>query len=503
MKLYTSAETRKIDKLAIKAKGISSFSLMQKAAEFSLNILLQNWPQTERVFIFCGKGNNAGDGYLLAGLLKEAGIKSIIIQVPYRKNISPTAAKAFRWTKLRKVRTVRLKSFSQFSVNNKDVFVDALLGTGIKGSVKGNIMQAIKLLNKQVNKNPILSLDIPSGICSDTGNELGLAVKADVTATFIARKRGCYTSRGRGYSGIIEYSDLAINRQILNKISCSTSIIDMEKGVNKITKRRMDSHKGDYGHVLIIGGDTGYGGAAILASKAALKSGSGLVTLATKPEHLSPALSQCPELMVKAVNSGQDLEDHLKEPTLIVIGPGLGTTPWSEQLLQRTLWEAKKRNIPVVMDADALNLLTTLKFDTPLPKKLVITPHPGEASRLLNKSTKEIEIDRFRAVKELENKFSAVCVLKGSGSLVCYKKNNSQQISVCESGNPGMASGGMGDVLSGLIGSFIAQGLKLHEATETAVDMHAKVADLVALERGELGLVASDVLEGISDLLRS
>ena len=228
---------------------------------------------------------------------------------------------------------------------------------------------------------PVLSIDIPSGICADTGEELGTAIKANLTTTFIGRKRGCYTSSGKSNSGTIEFSDLGIKKTTTNKVVSNCYILDMEKSLAKILNRPKNSHKGDFGHTLIVGGDSGYGGAAILASKAAIMSGSGLVSLATKKEHVSAALSSCPELMVNKVNSGQDLEELLVKPDTIVIGPGLGQSAWSEQMLQKTFIEAKKRNLPVVMDADALNLLSKLKLASGTPKKLVITPHPGEAAK--------------------------------------------------------------------------------------------------------------------------
>ena len=205
----------------------------------------------------------------------------------------------------------------------------------------------------------------------------------------------------------------------------------------------------------------GFGGAAILASKAAVFSGSGLVSLATRSLHVEAALSSCPELMVTGIESGQDLEGLLAKSTVVVIGPGLGQSAWSEQMLQRTFMEAKNRNLPVVLDADGLNLLSKLKFSVGTPKKMVSTPHPGEAARLLNKEVNEIQSDRFKSVISLQKKLGSVSVLKGSGSLVCFARGGKQEIGISGAGNAGMAKGGMGDVLAGLIGSFISQGLSL------------------------------------------
>jgi NAD(P)H-hydrate epimerase len=206
--------------------------------------------------------------------------------------------------------------------------------------------------------------------------------------------------------------------------------------------------------------------------------------------------------MAIGVDSGQDLESYLENPNVIAIGPGLGQTAWSEQLLQRVFIEADKRQVSVILDADALNLLSTLKLSTKRPENLIITPHPGEAARLLGKTIHEIESDRFKSVALLQEKYNAVVVLKGSGSLVCYKKLGLQKIGVCNAGNPGMATGGMGDILTGLIAGLLAQGLSASDAAEMGVDLHAKSADLASLEVGEIGLLPSDVLEEIRYLLQ-
>ena len=503
MKLYTSSETRKLDALAIKKSGVTAFSLMQKAAEFSFNTLLGKWPNTEKVIIFCSKGNNTGDGYLVASLLKEAGFQTLIVQITQRKGMSAATKKALEICKKMKIESISFNSFKKLKLKKNTVFIDAILGTGLKGNVRTGLLKAIKIINKKTRSYPTLSLDIPSGICADTGKEMGTSIIADATAAFIGRKRGCYTSIGKERAGKVYFDDLSVGKDIFHRVDSNCYILNMENHLQKISERDLNSHKGNYGHVLVIGGNTGFGGAAILTAKAVARSGAGLVSLATKPEHITAALSQCPEIMVKGINSGQDLEPYLSLPDVIVIGPGLGKNAWSEQLVQRTFWEANKRTIPVVMDADSLNLFPELSLSCPLPKRLVITPHPGEASRLLNKTVGEIEKDRFGAAKELQKRFKATVVLKGSGTLICFKKGRIQIIGVCEAGNPGMASGGMGDILSGLIASFIAQGLNIISATETAVDIHSKAADITALRLGQMGMLASDVLEDVADFLRS
>ncbi len=502
MKIYTSIETKKIDALAIRETGETGFSLMQSAAEFALDTLVSEFNNVDEVLVFCAKGKNSGDGFLLASYAKEFGLSSTIVMCNPAKELKGVSKKAFNEAKSNGVKIINISSLSKIRISRKAVLVDALIGTGLKGDLRKNIRDAILSLNKLGDKHPVISLDIPSGVYSDTGFANEISVIADITCTFVAQKRGCFTSEGKALSGEVLYSDLDIPKRIFSKVSCNSHLINMENHLHKIILRDENSHKGAFGHAFVVGGNKGYGGAAILAAKAAAFSGAGLIGLGTRPEHLEASLLSCPEVMTVGVDSGQDLEKYLEKPNVIAIGPGLGQTAWSEQMLQRVFWEANKRNISVVMDADALNLLTTLKLSTKFPKNLIMTPHPGEASRLLGKSIDEIESDRFNAVSLLQKKFNCVVVLKGSGSLVCYSKGGKQQIGICEAGNPGMASGGMGDILTGIIAGFSAQGLSLIEAAELGVDIHAKAADLKSLDTGEVGLLASDVLEEVRQLLK-
>ena len=500
MNLYSAKEVRKLDSLIIKNQKISAFQLMQKAAEFSFNVLLNHWPNTKRIYIFSGSGKNSGDGYLLAKIAKEHGLESFIITTAKPKVSAGITNKAYKLALKAKVKTISMQSFKKESLKDS-VIVDSLIGTGLKGKVRKSISNLINEINAKKKFSSVLSIDIPSGICADTGSALDSYVEADVTATFIGRKKGCFTSTGKAASGIIEFNDLGASYKLKNKIKPNTYKLDMEKGVKKLKTRKEDSHKGNFGHTLVIGGDRGFGGAAILASKAAVYSGAGLVSLATRPVHLEAALSSCPEVMVNGVESGQEVEELLTKASVVVLGPGLGNSAWSEQMLQRTFMEAKRRKLPIVLDADGLNLLTKLKLSSGLPTNLVITPHPGEAAKLLNKTSKEIQLDRFKSIRQLQRKFKAICVLKGSGSLVCYRKNYNQMIGVCDAGNPGMAKGGMGDVLAGIIGSFISQKLNLIEATETAVDLHSKAADLSYLELG-ISFLPTEVIQNARLLIR-
>ena len=502
MKLYTASETRKIDNLAIKEKGISGYSLMQMAAEFTLDVILREFSPVEELIIFCSKGKNSGDGFLLGSFAKEFGLEVTIVMSNTSNVIKGVSRKAFEEMKDAKVKIISTKSIEKLKVSNKAVIVDALIGTGLKGNLRKNIKESILALNKLGVKLPVLSLDIPSGVNPDTGDADDIAVYADITATFVAQKRGCFTSVGKKFSGEIIYSDLEIPKNLFSKITSTSYVVDYEDSISKVVYREQDAHKGHFGNVLIVGGDRGLGGAGLLSSRAAVYSGAGLTSLVTRPEHVSASLVSCPEVMVKGVDSGQDIEEHLVKPDVIAIGPGLGQSAWSEQMIQRVFWEAEKRDISVIMDADALNLLTKLKLSSNLPKRLILTPHPGEASRLLNTSVAVIESNRFSAAAKIQKKFNATVVLKGSGTVICHKSGGTQKWGICDSGNPGMATGGMGDVLTGIIAGLLAQGLTLKEAAEAGVDLHAKAADQASLEFGEAGLTSSDVINELKYLLK-
>ena len=502
MKLYTASETRKIDNLAIKEKGISGYSLMQMAAEFTLDVILREFSPVEELIIFCSKGKNSGDGFLLGSFAKEFGLEVTIVMSNTSNVIKGVSRKAFEEMKDAKVKIISTKSVEKLKVSNKAVIVDALIGTGLKGNLRKNIKESILALNKLGVKLPVLSLDIPSGVNPDTGDADDIAVYADITATFVAQKRGCFTSVGKKFSGEIIYSDLEIPKNLFSKITSTSYVVDYEDSISKVVYREQDAHKGHFGNVVIVGGDRGLGGAGLLSSRAAVYSGAGLTSLVTRPEHVSASLVSCPEVMVKGVDSGQDIEEHLVKPDVIAIGPGLGQSAWSEQMIQRVFWEAEKRDVSVIMDADALNLLTKLKLSSNLPKRLILTPHPGEAARLLNTSVAVIESNRFSAAAKIQKKFNATVVLKGSGTVICHKSGGTQKWGICDSGNPGMATGGMGDVLTGIIAGLLAQGLTLKEAAEAGVDLHAKAADQASLEFGEAGLTSSDVINELKYLLK-
>ena len=266
--------------------------------------------------------------------------------------------------------------------------------------------------------------------------------------------------------------------------------IETKKLLRKLL-RNSESHKGDFGHVLVVAGNIGFGGAALLSSKAAIKIGAGLVSLATRSEHLQAALSFAPEVMTKPVDSGQSLENYLDSPTVICLGPGLGKDYWSEQMIYKSLENTHKNKTPILIDADGLNLLPEFSKKLPLPKKIVLTPHLGEAARLLNTSVEKVKKNKISAAKRISNKYNSVVVLKSHETLICKE----DKIYICDKGNPGMATAGMGDVLSGMISGLIAQKLSLFEAACLGVDLHARAGDIYSEKNNQQSLLPTDIID--------
>ena len=286
-------------------------------------------------------------------------------------------------------------------------------------------------------------------------------------------------------------------------MTTQTRKIDFEAIKHLLASRNTNAHKGDFGHVLVIGGDKGFGGAALMAGESAARSGAGLVSVATHPFHCAAFIARCPELMVKAIEESDDLVSLLPSASVVVMGPGLGQSDWSRLCMKLTLEKLALHPVPLVLDADALNLLGEGLGKNVITQlsDVIITPHPGEAARLLNCKTVDIQKDRIAAAAQLQETFGGISTLKGVGTLICYSLNERQQIEQCMYGNPGMASGGMGDVLSGILGGMLAQGYSLIDSARLGVCIHSKAADLQAESSGERGLLATDLLNSVHRLV--
>ncbi len=480
--LYTAAQVRELDRHAI-AQGIPAEELMRRAGAAAWQTLASHWPAARHIVVFAGAGNNAGDGYVLAKEALEAKRRVTVVNVGDTAKLSGAAATAR--AKYLAV-GVQERRFSGVLPDDADVIVDALLGTGLDRSLRDQWAEAVRLIN--TGGKPVLALDVPSGLNSDTGAVMGIAVQATVTVTFIGMKAGMVTGEGPACVGDIVLAALDIFPQAYTDIIPAARCIG--EAETRLPRRARSAHKGRFGHVLVIGGDHGMGGAVRLTAEAALRSGAGLVTVATRPAHVASLLAGLPEAMVHGLETAAEVLPLITQATVIAIGPGLGQDDWGRMLLARAL----DTPLPLVADADALNLLAAHPI---VRGQWVLTPHPGEAGRLLKQTTDTIQEDRYRAAVQLVEQFHAVVVLKGAGSIVAAADETP---AVCTYGNPGMAAPGMGDVLTGVIAALIAQGFALPEAARIGVALHALAGDRAA-QSGERGLMARDLIGALRQVM--
>jgi len=510
--LYTAAQVRELDRRAV-ASGISGFELMSLAGRVAFNAILQHWQACRTLLILAGTGNNGGDGFVLAALASAAGIRVSVLQCGDEHAIKGDALQAREQALAKGIHITDFSAaaFTEATLSCKPeaVLVDALLGTGFSGPLRSVYAEAVAAINHC--SLPVVALDVPSGLCSSTGSIHQDAVRATMTVTFVALKQGLFTGKGPACCGEIVFHNLDIDH--VSALTPSSTRIDIQSVVALFKPRAADTHKGDCGHVLVVGGELGFGGAALMAAESAARSGAGTISLATRSAHVSSALARRPELMVHGIDNIEPehaemrrFEGLLNRADVILAGPGLGRSKWSRQLLQRVLQQGLRHDVrrtALVLDADALNLLSEDAGSIKRRDNWIFTPHPGEAARLLGCETAQIEADRFTAVRQLQAMWGGACLLKGAGSLLCYETGGQQHVDVCTEGNPGMASGGMGDVLSGIIAAFAAQGLSLADSLRAGVCVHGESADLAASAAGQRGLLATDLLTQLSGLINS
>ena len=486
--LFDAKSVAQLDRTVIDTHGVPGIVLMKRAGRAALSELLDTFGVPTSLTIFCGSGNNAGDGYIVGALAAAKNIPVQIVELATKLSADASKAKQFA-----QQAGVNFADFSQVTEVTSGVIVDGLLGTGFDGDLRQPYIDAIQLIN--ASGLPVLALDIPSGLHADTGHVADVAVKADLTVTFIGAKQGLFSAQGPAVCGDITYDSLDVPGQVFEQVTATAKLLDLFELMDCLPPLSIDGHKNLRGHAMVIGGDQGFGGAAILAAEACLQIGAGVTSLATRPEHIAPMLVRQPEVMACPVVSGQELEPLLSRPNVLVVGPGLGRSPWSEQLLQK----AVAAGLPMVLDADGLNILADGRVvPNPDGSQWVLTPHAGEAARLLGVSVAEVQADRYGAVRLLQEKYSGVVLLKGPGTLIAGPDKITQ---VCTYGNPAMATAGMGDILSGIIGGLMAQGCDAQTATELGCCLHSSAADLTAQEQGSRGLVASDLLPRIRSLL--
>lgn len=480
--LWTAAQVRELDRRAIEEHDMAGRLLMERAGAAALEALERRWPGVTGLTVACGAGNNAGDGYVLARLALRKGLAVRLLALADPAGLRGDAAATCEDFRNAGGEIIRWDGCGD--PGGEGPLVDALLGTGLDRPLEGSFAAAVASINTA--GRPVLALDVPSGLHADTGRLMGGAVRADLTVTFIALKLGLFTGRGPGVRGELVLAQLGVPADLESGLEPAARRLESLQLVDWLGPRPRDAHKGQFGHVLVLGGDLGMGGAARLAGEAALRSGAGLVSIATRPAHAAAMTAARPELMCRGVDSPADLEELLSRATVIAAGPGLGRSSWARELLEAAL----ASGLPCVLDADALNLLSAA-----LRRRddWVLTPHPGEAARLLETDVADIEADRPAAAAALRKACGGIAVLKGAGTLVC---GASSALWLCDRGNPGMASGGMGDVLTGIIAGLAAQLGDLERAACAGVLVHALAADDAA-RSGERGLVASDLLAAL------
>ena len=480
--LYSAAQVRGLDASLI-AGGTAGFELMQRAARATWRALVRQWPSASELSVLAGHGNNAGDGYLVAVLAKRAGWSVRVLAVGDPQRLQGDAALAHVEAVSENVSIEAWTAQAELC----GIVLDALLGTGLSGDVRAPYVDAIAKINGC--GLPVVAVDIPSGLCADTGRVLGAAVQADLTVTFIGLKLGLFTGDAAEVVGELVFNDLHADPQLIGATSVSARRLTAGN-LPRLAPRTPTSHKGKFGHVLLIGGDRGLGGAILLSAQSALRSGAGMVSVATRSEHVGAALSRIPEAMVLGTSSANQLMELLQKVSVLVVGPGLGQASWGRSLLSA----AANAPLPQVWDADALNMLADERVNLPLD--CVITPHPGEAARLLGVSTAQVQADRPAAAHALSKKYTAVVVLKGAGSLIASPDG---RLALCDRGHPAMATAGLGDVLAGLVGALLAQGMKAFDAACLAVWLHANAGEQQGKEGR--GLAASDLIPAIRQLL--
>ena len=495
-KLYNVDSIVRLEQIAINQSGIPAYTLMKSAGEAVFNVIQKRYPLCKNVLVLCGAGNNAGDGYVVARLARQAGFNVSVISLIDPVTLKNAAMLAYQdWLSVAN-NDIADKSF----INQADIIVDALLGTGLTREVSGEWAQWITAVND--SNNPVISVDIPSGLIADTGVISAHAIKADVTVSFIGLKQGMFTAQAKDVCGEIVFDDLAVPEEVFAQVESEIRLIK-NIDYSLLPERKASSHKGKFGHVLIAGGNTGMPGAVILAAKAALRTGAGLVTIITASDNLVAISSAVPEAMVRACDIGSLADvfaaSFVNSVTHIAVGMGLGQDDWSLEILRY----CARLNKTMLIDADALNLVALHKIS--IKSALLVTPHPGEAARLLSQETPlnsaDIQQNRFDAVKKLHLLFndseSCVVVLKGSGTLIF----DGQALKVCSLGNAAMAAPGMGDVLSGIIIALLAQNIDSFNAAELAVCLHASAAQLVTQDKTR-GLLASDVVDALPGVLQ-
>lgn len=494
MKLSTKQISREIDRRTIEEFGVPGVVLMENAGRAVVSVILAECPSANKMAVICGAGNNAGDGFVIARHLISAG-KEISVHITEKKQGYRGDAKTNLDSLLEIEADVRELGGKLPRIKDAEVIVDAIFGTGLDRKVEGFYEKLINFINRQSARR--ISVDIPSGLDADTGRPLGAAVQADVTVTFAPAKLGMCIHPGVDYSGKLCVTDITIPKTLWEDLPLE--LLTFQKCRSLIKKRAADSHKGTYGHLLVLAGSPGKSGAAVLSAEAALRAGSGLVTLGV-PKSISSAVEEkTTEVMSVSLKDSKDgtfhpdaCEEVLRElegkKTALAVGPGISTSKSAGEFLEKVITQCE---VPVTLDADALNIISkdpeTLR-KTKIPA--VITPHPGEMARLCGVRTKQVQDDRVGTSTRFSERYGCYVVLKGARTVV---STPSGEVFINPTGNSAMATAGTGDVLTGIIGGLAAQGYDPLQSCLLGVFLHGHAADLLLDETGTAGFTASEI----------
>ena len=485
--IYTAEQVKAFEKSSFIKEGDDQRAMIE-AAKRTVEVLNTDYPTSE-FLILCGPGNNGGDGYFIGIGLSELKKSVKFIDVLGHAKKSPLCEHAFKIAEDSDF--INAKTLKDIS--SKTVIVDAIFGIGGRIDLGSKLEEILSDCNKFESK---VAIDVPTGLDSNTGEISKACFNADKTITFIGYKLGQRINEGKNYCGKLILKNLGFSMD--ENVSPTVKELSFEDIKNNIPKRRENSHKGDHGKLLIIAGDEGFGGAGIMSSESGLKTGTGLVRLLTRKSHVSASLTRNPEVMVSGAENAQDIESNLNWPDAIVAGPGMFGNFWSEQILYKLLLSVADKGTPTLLDAGALRLLCHKAFSKiNLQSEMVLTPHPGEAAEMLKVTAKEIQKNRIQSAKALQKKYGCIIVLKGNGTIICNKKD----IYLCSSGGPELAVAGAGDILSGVIGSLIAQGLTLFDAAKTGVVIHALAGEEFANDVGRIGMAAGELIPYIRKFL--
>lgn len=491
--LVTGAEMKRIDSYSITEIGIPSLVLMERAALAVADVILKKWNCENKVLILCGTGNNGADGLALFRILRERGYKAEAAFLGSEEKASREWKTQFAIVKRLGYSVLHLEEADMERLDSFPVIVDAIFGIGLEREITGIYKTVIDGIN-QLDASRIC-IDIPSGIHSGTGRIMDTAVKADVTVTFGFKKRGMVLFPGREYCKEVIVADIGFPAESINQNPIG-AFTYTKKDLARIPVRPAFSNKGTFGKVLIIAGSKNMSGAAYFSAKAAYRMGAGLVRIMTVEENRQILQTQLPEAVLSSFRPEELNDPFIEEActwaTAIVIGPGLGTEPCVFRLMEAVLRQAY---VPLVIDADALNVISTHpELTSYFTENIIITPHPGEMSRLIRTPVGEIAKAPLEAARRYSEEYGIICVLKGAATVVT-EAGGADYINT--SGNSGMATAGAGDVLAGMIGGLLAFNMKEFEAACLGVYLHGLAGDLAKEEAGEYGMTASDILEQI------